>query len=309
MQDAKLNKIKRILSVSKPIFELVDNLPTSNMTTRALKALDFVVPGQWENLVGFENTIRAVTGEDDEELIQQIGDRAVYLYNDRSQAYQRALWLYQTIDSTGSALGAAALGNKIGEKVPLLGFLNRLTPKADKAQSLDLCLKVVVELVAFCQINGIPGDSIGDFVAALSDYSGESLMRMAALVCFDGLIPLGPDFLQKAQSTISGITPSRLEENQGFKSINDAIPGDDSQSKLNFINRSFDSVQGWMGGFVAEKGLTPQKVANNLQGFIEFSDDKLDYLAAFLDMSTNYYEHTGIQTLARRLIERASAEI
>jgi hypothetical protein len=26
-------------------------------------------------------------------------------------------------------------------------------------------------------------------------------------------------------------------------------------------------------------------------------------------MSTNYYEHTGTQTLARRLIERAVAEI
>jgi hypothetical protein len=39
------------------------------------------------------------------------------------------------------------------------------------------------------------------------------------------------------------------------------------------------------------------------------SDSKLDYLAAFLDVTTNYYEHTGTQTLARRLIERAYAEI
>lgn len=295
--------------MSKPIYELVDELPKSNMTIFALKSLDFAVPGHWENLVGFENTIRAVTGEDDEELIQQIGDRAVYLYNDRSQGYQRALWLYQTIDSTGSALGAAALGNKIGDKVPLLGFLNRLTPKADTAQTIDLSLKLVVELVAFCQINGIPGDSIGDFVGALSDYSGESLMRMAALVCFDGLIPLGPDFIMKVQSTLSDLSPSRLEENPGFKKINDSIPGQGSEGKLNFIHQSFGSVQGWMSNFVTEKGLTPEKVASNLQSFIEFSDDKLDYLGAFLDMSTNYYVHTGTQTLARRLIERAAAEI
>jgi len=32
-------------------------------------------------------------------------------------------------------------------------------------------------------------------------------------------------------------------------------------------------------------------------------------LAAFLDMTTNYYEHTGTQTIARRLINRAYAEI
>jgi len=63
-----------------------------------LRALDFVAPGQWQNLVGFENTIRTVTGETDESLIQQIGERAIYLYNDRSQGYQRAMWLYQTVD-------------------------------------------------------------------------------------------------------------------------------------------------------------------------------------------------------------------
>ncbi len=64
-----------------------------------------------------------------------------------------------------------------------------------------------------------------------------------------------------------------------------------------------------MDSFISDRGLTPEVVVNNLRGFIEFTDDKLDYLGAFLDVSTNYYEHTGVQTLARRLIERASAEI
>lgn len=295
--------------MSKAIYEIVDDLPTKNLTISALKSLDFVVPGQWENLVGFENTIRAITGEDDEEVIQEIGDRAVYLFNDRSQGYQRALWIYQTIDSTGTALGTAALANKVGEKVPLLGFLNRLTPKADKAQTIDLSIKVVGELIGFCQINGLPGDSIGDFVAALGDYGGASIMRMAALVCFDGLIPLGPDFIMGVQSTLEGLTPNELEHSGSFKGIQDAIPGDDSEGKLSFIGESFESVKGWMSDFVTDRGVTPEQIANNLQSFIEFSDDKLDYLAAFLDMSTNYYEHTGIQSLARSLIERAAAEI
>lgn len=295
--------------MSKPIFELVDELPTNNMTIFALRSLDFVVPGQWQNLVGFDNTIRTVTGETDEALIQQIGERAVHLYNDKSQGYQRALWLYQTVDTADRALGAAALANKVGDKIPLLGLLNRVTPKPDKAQTIDLTVKLVVELVAFCQINGIPGDSIGDFVASLGDYGGESLMRMAALVCFDGLIPLGPDFILKAQSVLGGLKPSDLEENQTFQRINDDIPGGNSAGKLSFIGESFGSVKGWMSNFVASRNLTPEKVVSNLQRFIEVSDDKLDYLGAFLDMSTNYYEHTGTQTLARRLIERAVAEI
>ncbi|MCC5636444.1 hypothetical protein LC593_11345 [Nostoc sp. CHAB 5844] len=295
--------------MSKAIFELVDELPTGGLTISVLKALDFVAPGEWQNTVGFVNTIKTVTGETDEELIQQIGERAIYLYNDRSQGYQRAMWLYQTVDGTDKALGTAALANKVGEKIPLLGFLNSVTPKPDKAQTIDLCLKLVAELVAFCQINGIPGDSIGDFVASLGEYSGESLIRMVALVCIDGLIPLGPDFINKALSTVSQTSPQELEQNSTFQGIQDAIPGGNAASKLNFIGESFDSVKGWMNGLVVGNNLTPQNVAHHLQNFMEVSDDKLDYLAAFLDVATNYYEHTGTQTLARRLIERAVAEI
>lgn len=295
--------------MSKPIQELVDQLPTNNLTISALRSLDFIAPGEWQNVVGFVNTIKTVTGETDEDLIQQIGERAIYLYNDRSQGYQRAMWLYQTVDSTDKALGAAVLANKVGEKIPLLGFLNKVTPKAEKAQTIDLCLKLVAELTAFCQINGIPGDSIGDFVASLGEYSGESFIRMAALVCFDGLIPLGSGFADRALSWISQTSPHELEQNSTFQNIKDEIPGQDSGSKLNFIGESFNSVTGWMGNLVASHDLSPQKVAGNLQGFIDFAGDKLDYLGAFLDVSTNYYEHTGTQTLARRLIERASAEI
>ncbi|MGB5768751.1 MAG: hypothetical protein WBM32_02615 [Crocosphaera sp.] len=295
--------------MSKPIYEIVDELPTDNMTIKVLKALDFVVPGQWDNLVGFENTIRTVTGETDQDMIQQIGDRAVHLFNDKSQGYQTALWLYQTVDNSDSALGAAALANKIGEKVSFLGFLNRITPNPDKAQAIDLSLKLVTELVAFCQINGIPGDSIGDFVASLGDYSGESLMRMAALVCLDGLIPLGPDFIIKAQSSLENLSPKELDQNGTFNNIKKAIPGNNTSNQLDFIGSSFDSVKGWMSAFVEEKNITPPQLFNRLGSFIEYSEDKLDYLAAFLDMTTNYYEHTGTQTLARRLIERAVAEI
>jgi hypothetical protein len=295
--------------MSKPIFELVDHLATGGPTVMALRSLDFAVPGQWNNLVGFNNTIKAVTGETDEALIQQIGERAVYLYNDTSQGYQRAMWLYETVDNASGALGAAALANKVGQDLPFLGLLSKLTPKPEKAQSIDLCVKLVVELVAFCQINGIPGDSIGDFLASLGDYSGESLMRMAALVCFDGLIPLGPDFVLKGLSTLQGMSPSDLDSNSTFKGVSELIPGGNRAGQLSFITESMDSVKGWMTDFVNSRNLTPETVVDNLSKFVEISKDKLDYLGAFLDMTVHYYEHTGTQTLARRLIERAVAEI
>ena len=295
--------------MSKPIFELVDDLPTGGLTVSMLNALDFAMPGKWENIVGFVNTIKHITGETEEDLIQAIGERAIYLYNDRSQGYQRAMWLYQTVDSTDKLLSTAALANKVGEKIPLLGFLTNITPKADKAQTIDLCLKLVVELLAFCQINGIPGDSIGDFVGSLGEYSGESLMRMVALVCVDGLIPLGPDFIKQTQSFLTRTSPQDLEQNQTFNNLKEYIPGKSSEGKLNFIGSSFDSVQGWMSDLVSSQSLSTEKVTGSILNFVDVADSKLDYLAAFLDLSTNYYEHTGTQTLARRLIERAFAEI
>jgi len=295
--------------VSQSIYELVDNLPTGGLTVMLLNSLNFAIPGEWDNLVGFENTIKKVTGETDPALIKQIGDRSVWLFNDKSQGYQNALWLYQTVDSTDKALGAAALANKVGENISFLGFLNKITPNPNKAQAIDLSIKLVAELVAFCQINGIPGDSIGDFVHSLADYSGESLTRMAALVCFDGIIPLGPNFILSVTDFLEKLTPKELEDNKTFNQIKPLIPGKNSSSQLDFIGQSFGSVTGWMSNFVSSRDITPDKLLGNLRGFMEVSEDKLDYLAAFIDMSTNYYEHTGIQTLAHRLIERAVAEI
>jgi len=294
--------------VSKPIFKEVDDLPTGGITVTALKSLDFLIPGQWQNLTGFDNTIRAVTGETDEGLIQQIGERAVTLFNDKSQGYQRALWLYNTVQSGSGLLGTAALANRIGQDT-FLGFLKNITPKPEKAQSIDLCVKLVTELVAFCQINGIPGDSIGDFLAALGDYSGESLMRMAALVCFDGVIPLGPTFAENALSIFDQTPPNELEGNQTYKSVQELIPGNSSNEKKGFIAQSFDSTKGWMQSFVADKGVSREGLLDRIKGFVEFTDDKVDYVGALLDMNVKYYYHTGVQTLARRLIERAVAEI
>ncbi len=295
--------------MSKPIYEIVDELPTSGMTVTLLKSLDFVVPGQWQNITGFDNTIRMVTGETDEQIIQQIGERAIHLYNDKTQGYQTALWIYDAVGKGSGALGAAALANKFGENFSFLSFLSNLTPKADTAQAIDLSVKLVAEIVAYCKINGIPGDSIGEFVGALADYSGESLMRMAALVSVDALLPLGPDFIGKVGSTIGGLTSSELEQNQTFNQINSEIPGGDTGGKLGFIGESFRSVSDWMGNFVASRNLTQESVASNLKRYIDITDNKLDYVSAFLDMTTNYYEHTGVQTLARRLTERAVAEI
>ncbi|MGD1712082.1 hypothetical protein [Dapis sp. BLCC M172] len=297
--------------MSDSIIKLVDDLPTGGITVSALRALDFVVPGEWNNLVGFENTVREITGEEKSKKIQKISERALWIYNDESQGYQDAIWTYQSLDKADAALGAAAMANKIGEKISFLSFLNKLTPSADTTQAIDLSIKIVAELVAFCKLNGMPTmDSLGDFSAALAEeYSGPSLMRMVALVCFDGLIPLGPDFVNRVGDIIGGMSSAGLQQNPLFQRVNNLIPGDGTQGKLDFIGNSFDAVRGWMSNLVSSRGLDPQMIIDSLQNFVDIADDKLDYLAAFIDMTTNYFEHTGVQTVARRLILQAAEEV
>jgi hypothetical protein len=296
--------------MSKNIIELVDQLPARNLTTLTLQALDFVVPGQWQNTNGFDSLVAQVTGENDPALIEQIKTRALVLYNDKSEGYQRAVWLYQTLDSADTALASAALANMVSDKIPLMGgLIEKLTPKADKVQSIDFALKIAVEVVAFCQTSGIPGDSIGDFVKALRNYGKEELMRLAALVCIDGLLPLGPDFLKSARQTINNISVQDLESNPVFSKLSPLIPGGGVAGQIEFIRQSFEAMESWIENLVRTKNLTPTTILDKVSSFIELSDDKLDAVGAFLDVSTNYFEHTGIQTVARRLIDRAYAEI
>jgi RNA binding activity-knot of a chromodomain/Agenet domain len=68
-------------------------------------------------------------------------------------------------------------------------------------------------------------------------------------------------------------------------------------------------VQGWMNNLVSKTGVTPQSISSHLGNFIQIADDNLDFVAAFLDQTTNYYQHTGIQTVARKLIEQAYASV
>ncbi|NJK38479.1 MAG: hypothetical protein HC825_04425 [Oscillatoriales cyanobacterium RM1_1_9] len=291
--------------MSESIIELIDQLPTSGITVRTLKALDFIAPGTWQNFGSFDQAISQVTGNSDPGSVQQIRDRALEIYQGQPELYHRVLWLYQGIDNAGTTLGTATLANKIGEQVNFLGLLSKITPKADKAQAIDLSLKIVTELLAFCQLHQISNNRIAVFVEALPQYQDESLIRMAALISLDGIIPLGSDFTPSTAAVLTKLTPTELENSEGFKRINSSIPGANPASKLGFVQESFVAVQPWIDRFIAERQLTREKIIDNLQSFIEVTPDKLDYLGAFLDMATNYYTHTGIQTLGRHLIQQA----
>lgn len=293
----------------KPLHELVQDLPTSSITTRLLGLLDYAVPGQWQNITSFEEMIKSVTGEEDQSLIQAVGERAITLYADPGNGYQRAVWIYEMLDDTSGITGLAALGNKLSGDFDFLSFLGDVTPKADTAQAVDAAVKLVGELAAFYYTNGMPGDSVGDFAAAFANAQKEDAMRLAAFLAFDCVLPLGPDFMLKLNDGIASLTEDLLGENGRFGRIARVLPTDDLASSKRLITDNFDATKGILERFAADRGIEQRTVFDKIRDVLGAADDKLDYVAAAIDLVSNHFEHTGIQSVARRVISRAYGEI
>lgn len=291
------------------IHEILQDLPEKSMTTRLLGALDYIVPGEWQNITSFEGMIRSVTGEEDEGIIQRVGERAIRLYKDPDQGYQRAVRIFRLVDHTSGLAGMASMAHKLGEGSDWFGFLANITPKADTTQAVDAGMKLVAELAGFCFCNGIPGDSVGDFASALASYEKEESMRLAAWIVCDCMIPLGPDFLVKITDLLQELSDFDLDDHPRFKAIMEHLPGGSTGEKRELFKSNLDAASGAITGFVESKGIEREGVLARIKEHLDIADDRLDYVAAALDMGTNYFEHTGIQTVARRVIARAYGEI
>jgi len=288
-----------------PIYKLVNDLPGTSVTGAVLHMLDWVAPGQWKNITHFEELIKDQTGEDDQSLIQQIGERAIVLYTDSSNNYQKAVWCFQMVDSVDKTIVAASAVNLIGQKFDL-GFLKALTPQPETAQALDAAIKLACELASFGFVNGIPGDGVGEFAKALAGYGKEDLIRLAAFIAFDCVLPLGPNFIDKMNDAVSS---SSLTDNKLFNAASKYLPGGGIEGQKAIIKKNIESAGGQLTDFAKVKGIEQGSIFEKVKGVVNFSDDKLDVVAAAIDMMTSYYLHTGIQSVARRVIERAYSEI
>lgn len=286
-----------------PLSQLVDELPKRSITTMVLGALDFVVPGQWQNVTGFTPLVTHITGETRIGKIDAIATYADQLYQGDLSRCQKAVWLYQTADSSDALLSAAALAHQVGEKIGFLNFLSKVTPKDETIQCVDLAIKLTVEALAYLMIHGFKHDEAYKFNQSLDSVSNENAMRMAALVCLDGLLPLGPEFIAKVNQTLSGLSMSSLQANPLFSKIGHLLPGSD---QVGFIRSVFERSQGWMSQLQASQNLTPSSLLGRLQGVVDLNDGKLDFLAAFLDATTNYVSHTGTQSVARHVILKSA---
>jgi hypothetical protein len=294
---------------SKNLEEVVAALPDSNMTVRLLKVLDYLAPGEWKNINNLGALVADVTGESDAEVIQAVGGRAVELFMDPATGYQRALTLYSLVDSASTFAGFTSLAAKLGEDVEWLSFLGKVTPKPETTQAIDAGLKLACEVAAFCSTNGLPGDSIGDFVGALASSAKEDKMRLTAWIACDCFLPLGPDFMQKIIGVVESASEGDLLKNGLFQRIGEYLPGGGVADKKTQVVTNVKAVEGYVNGFIGEKQMTHAGVLGKIKGFIDVNEERLDYLAGIIDLSTNYFLHTGTQSVARRAVTRAYGEI
>lgn len=295
--------------MGEPIHRVLEALPQTSLTTRLLGALDYLVPGEWENVTVFEEMVRKVTGESDPALVQKVGERAIAIYNDGGESYQRAVEVFHLVDDVGTLAGVASFANRLGEDVKFLGFLDNITPKPEKTQAIDAGVKFAAELVNFCFINGIPGDSVGDFAGALASYEKEDRMRIAAWLAFDCVLPFGPDFIAKIMDHFRSTAAEELGQTSRFAQVAHLIPGNAIEEKVDLITKNLDAASGHLNEFVAGKGMTQSSVLDTIRQHIDIAEKGGEYIAAAIDIGTNCFEHTGIQTVARKVITRAYGEI
>jgi hypothetical protein len=235
--------------------------------------------------------------------------RADELSRARHEGYRRALSLYDAVNRSQKAAGGLRVLANVAGALPLVKRVAVLTPASQTLQAVDLSLKVAAEMLAFTQVNGLPGDSFAAFGDSLREYTGEARVRMAALVCFDALLPLGDNALHRLDGLLGQVGSRELHQLPSYAGMASLLPGRGDAAHLSFVRRGVDQWLGWADGFVGDLGLSGQRAVRALETTIGPWHGGMEQLATFLDAFTDTYSHTGVQAVARRLVERAAAEI
>ena len=289
------------------VIAAVDALPEAGVTISALQTLDALVPGEWTPTRSFDALVRELEPRAGDRLVAEVRQRAAALQA-ASPRYGQAVQVYTLVDSVDTMAAGAVAASKIGSLFGSLGFLEKYTPKPDTTQAIDAALKLIAELTSFGLVNGMPSttpDGLAKFVVALSDYARYDLMRIAAWVVFDGLLPLGPDFVAKIAGTVKAAAASDLAGNAAFDQLASRMPGATAADKQAFVVSAVDATADWVNRFVAQNGLTQELVLDRIQGVLPVADGGLDYVAAALDATTNYFSHTGTLTVGRALARQS----
>ena len=307
--------------MSQSVIQSVTSLPDGGVTVAVLEALDSAVPGVWTN----ERSIKAMAEDTARQQLpthvyKRVLQRAKELDAEHA-GYRRALAVYQLTDRVDQLAAGTTIVGKVGGALGQLGeaiggglggALKDLVPKPSHVQTIDAGLKLCAEVVAFGLVNGRDTSQAGAlkrFAGAIEDYASFDLMRIAAWVVFEGLIPLGPGFLGQIVDGVSRAAGSQLTDNAVFSELSDGIPGDSVEDKRGFVVDAVQTAGDYVERLVAEKELTQEGALRSLRGVLSVAQSGGEYVAAAIDAATKYFSHTGTQTVGRALIRHALDDV
>ncbi len=286
----------------------LDELDDDGPTAALLRAMSFVVPGAWENPRDLDTFVREAAPDADPAVHQQIRDRALSLFAPLSSRYRRALAIYSSADLVDRAGAASSLAMRIGDRFLILGALEKLTIRSQFVQAIDAGVKLVAEILAFSQLHGdvpVSPDGVRALFENMSEHAREDRLRLATWVVVDGVLPMGPNFVQHSIDALRGAGAAGLARSIVFGRVAEFFPGEDADAKKNYVGTALDSARDWVDGFVAEHKLTSFGAADRVRQVIDVSESGFEVVAAAADAIVSYYRHTGTQTVARAVTRAA----
>jgi len=294
------------VGIEAALGELGDDGPTAAL----LRAMSFVVPGDWENPRDLDTFVGDAAPDADDATRRHVRDRALSLYAPLTSPYRRALAIYSSADLVDRAGAASSLAMRIGDRFLILGALERLTIGSPLVQAVDAGVKLVAETLAFSQLHGdvaASPDGVRALFENMHEHAREDRLRLATWVVVDGVLPMGPNFVQHSIDALRGAGAAGLARSIVFDRLAGLIPGESTDEKKEHIGRTLDSARGWVDGFVAEHQLTSFGVADRVRQVIDVSESGCEVVAAAADAVTSYFRHTGTQTVARAVARAAVA--
>lgn len=283
---------------------LADASPKAQ-TSYILEAMDFIIKDGYQNPSNIQQFIRQVLGNIANEDVAKVEQIVNGWLVDDNQPYKRTLLLYRVAEYAGTAMGSATLAKQLGEDFSFLSSLNKISPRTEHTQMADFLVKFGCEIMASLSLQGLPTDMQG-IGNQINHFKNETAVRMATLIAIDGLLPLGPNFVQKISDTLQNGGQSNLMNQINLGGVQQFFGSNQSVQQIwQRLVEIFQSSQQTITQFLAQKGINQANVSQQLGNVVNFSADKVDYVSAYLDMTTNYIYHSGSLTVLRKMIENA----
>ncbi len=269
---------------------MLKSLAGDRVTPAALGLLEPITPGQWRNPTSL---LQLVMNEGaTEQSAPAIAERAEAVFA-ASTRLQDALSIWHALDDRDPELSAEASG------VPVGSLLDKVEAPTTKEAAIDAAMKLVGELLAMASLADVDPESLAmpdGVLAALGEAASADDVRLAAWIAIDGVLTLGDGFMETIGAACED--HQAVIESPVFERIADAIPGESVEQKCAHAFSFLEAAAPLINQFVSSHSLTQDAVQSAFANALAVEASSSN-IAALLESTTDYFAHTGLQSVAR----------